>query len=271
MATTGASLKGKVALITGASSGIGAETARYFASLGCYVSITGRNVDNLKAVAEDCKAKGLSDDKVLMIQGELSNDDDIQRIVDRTLEHFGQIDVLVNNAGIVKPSTIETIAMQDFDDTFAINTRAPYLLLLKLAPHLIKTKGTVVNVSSVTGTRPFPGVLSYCMSKTALDALTRSASETLAINGVRINSVNPGVIKTEVHKRGGMDDEQYAKFVDRCSMTHALGRIGTPTEVAKAIAFLASDDSSFTTGETLTVDGGRHAMTMLRPKPETKA
>ncbi|XP_072043918.1 3-oxoacyl-[acyl-carrier-protein] reductase FabG-like [Amphiura filiformis] len=268
MATTGVSLKGKVAIVTGASSGIGAETARYFASLGCYVSITGRNLDNLMKVAKECEERGLPKDKVLVVQGDLSCDEDVKKLVNQTVTQFGRIDVLVNNAGIVKPDTIETVTMDNFDSTFAVNTRAPLHLLILAGPHLVKTKGTVVNVSSVNGVRAFPGVLSYCMSKSALDALTLGAAETLALQGVRINSVNPGVIKTDVHRRGGMNDEQYAQFLEKCSRTHALGRIGQPIEVAKTIAFLASDDSSYTTGETVTIDGGRHAMVIMRPKPE---
>ncbi|XP_072042953.1 3-oxoacyl-[acyl-carrier-protein] reductase FabG-like [Amphiura filiformis] len=266
MATaTGASLKGKVAIVTGASSGIGAETARYFASLGCYVSITGRNLDNLMKVAKECEERGLPKDKVLVVQGDLSRDEDVKKLVDQTVT---QLTFSINNAGIFKPDTIETVTMENFDSTFAVNTRAPLHLLILTGPYLVKTKGTVVNVSSMNGVRAFRGDLSYCMSKSALDALTLGAAETLALHGVRINSVNPGVIKTNIHRRGGMNEEQYAQFLEKGSRTHALGRIGQPIEVAKTIAFLASDDSSYTTGETVTIDGGRHAMVIIRPKPE---
>ena len=127
-------------------------------------------------------------------------------------------------------------------------------------PYLIKTQGNIVNVSSVNGLRSFPGVLSYNISKAALDQFTRCVALELAPKGVRVNAVNPGVIITELQKRGGLTDEAYEKFLERSKQTHALGRPGNSDEVANAIAFLASADASFTTGCSLPVDGGRHAM-----------
>lgn len=127
-------------------------------------------------------------------------------------------------------------------------------------PHLIKTKGTIVNVSSVNGLRSFPGLLAYNMSKSAVDQFTKCLALELASKQVRVNSVNPGVIITELQKRGGVDEEAYKKFLGRSKETHALGRPGNPQEVAEAIAFLASEQSSFVTGVNLCVDGGRHAM-----------
>jgi len=127
-------------------------------------------------------------------------------------------------------------------------------------PHLVKTKGNIVNVSSVNGVRSFPNVLAYCMSKSAVDQFTRCVSLELAPKGVRVNSVNPGVVVTNLLTRQGMSEEDYAKFLEKTKFTHALGRPGTVEEVAKAIVFLASDDASFTTGESLLIDGGRHAL-----------
>ncbi|XP_071789389.1 3-oxoacyl-[acyl-carrier-protein] reductase FabG-like [Asterias amurensis] len=255
------SLKGKVALITGSTSGIGAETARHFASLGCYVSLTGRREKNLEEVSKECQQKGLPKDKILLTVADLWKEEDVKRIADRTLEHFGQIDVLVNNAGLAYPAGIEACTLEQFDKTFDLNVRAPLQLTHLLRPHLIKTKGAIVNVSSVNGVMPFPWILTYCMSKSAIDSLTLNSAHDLAPHGVRVNSVNPGVILTEVHRSAGMNDQQYEAFLEKCTHTHAMGRVGTVDEVAKVIAFLASDDSSFVTGELITVDGGRHLLT----------
>ncbi|XP_018423657.1 PREDICTED: uncharacterized protein LOC108796658 [Nanorana parkeri] len=139
-------------------------------------------------------------------------------------------------------------------------SRSLFYLSQLAVPHLIKTKGNIVNVSSVTGQRSFPGVLAYCMSKSAVDHMTRCVALELASKQVRVNAVCPGVIVTEVHKRAGMNEEQYQEFLKHTEETHALGRGGRVEEVARTIAFLASDAASFITGVTMPVDGGRHAM-----------
>jgi NAD(P)-dependent dehydrogenase (short-subunit alcohol dehydrogenase family) len=125
-------------------------------------------------------------------------------------------------------------------------------------PHLVARKGSVVNVSSVNGLRSFPGVLAYCVSKAAVDQLTRCAALEMAPLGVRVNAVNPGVTVTNLHRRSGMDEAQYAAFLERSKTTHPLGRPGRPEDVASLVLFLASDRASWMTGETIPVDGGRH-------------
>ncbi|XP_023019192.1 3-oxoacyl-[acyl-carrier-protein] reductase FabG [Leptinotarsa decemlineata] len=247
---------GKVILITGASSGIGAATAKHFAGLGATLALAGRNLENLKKVASDCSTKSIP----LLLTGELTNEKDTKAILDKTIEHFGKLDVLVNNAGIIETGGIENTSLEQFDRMMNTNVRSLYHLSLLAVPHLVKTKGNIVNVSSVNGMRAFPGVLAYCMSKTAVDHFTRCAALDLAPKQVRVNCVNPGVTVTNLHKRGGMNEEQYEVFLKKCKDTHALGRPGKPEEVAKTIAFLASDDASFITGATMPVDGGRHAM-----------
>jgi NAD(P)-dependent dehydrogenase (short-subunit alcohol dehydrogenase family) len=131
------------------------------------------------------------------------------------------------------------------------------------APRLIETKGNIVNISSVTGLRSFPGVLAYCVSKAGLDQLTRCAALELAAKGVRVNAVNPGVVVTEIHKRGGMDEEAYANFLEHSRTTHPLGRVGKPGEIADLVLFLASEKASWITGATYSIDGGR-ALTCAR-------
>jgi NAD(P)-dependent dehydrogenase (short-subunit alcohol dehydrogenase family) len=131
-------------------------------------------------------------------------------------------------------------------------------LMRAAAPHLTARKGSVVNVSSVNGLRSFPGVLAYCVSKAALDQLTRCAALELAPKKVRVNAVNPGVVISNLHRRGGMSEENYRGFIDRSRETHPLGRPGTPEEIADLICFLASESAAWITGETISIDGGRH-------------
>lgn len=250
---------GKVVLITGASSGIGAATAKQFASLGASLALTGRNSENLKTVAAQCSQQQ-NVPEPLIVTGELTSESDTKRILDVTISHFGRLDVLVNNAGILETGSVENTNLEQYDRVMNTNVRSIYQLTTLAVPHLVKTKGNVVNVSSVNGIRAFPGVLAYCMSKAALDQFTRCVALDLAPKQVRVNSVNPGVTVTNLHKRGGMEEEQYEKFLEHSKATHALGRPGNPDEVAQTIVFLAGDGASFITGASVPVDGGRHAM-----------
>lgn len=249
----------KVVLITGASSGIGAGTAEHFAKNGAWLVIVGRNSENLNAVASKCiPTHGAP--KPLQIVADVTIEADAKRIIDETIAQHKKIDVLVNSAGIIARGTIENSTLADFDNVMNVNVRSIFHLTQLAVPHLIATKGSIVNVSSVNGMRSFPGVLAYNMSKSALDQFTECVALELAGKGVRVNSVNPGVITTDIHKRGGMDEETYAKFLEHSRTTHALGRAGNVQEVAEAIGFLASERASFITGALLPVDGGRHSM-----------
>ncbi|XP_018584164.1 uncharacterized protein LOC108920120 isoform X4 [Scleropages formosus] len=192
--------------------------------------------------------------------GDLTDEEMVKMLVEQTISRYGRLDVLVNSAGILTMGSIETTDLAQYDKVMNINVRSVYHLTQLCVPHLIQTKGSIVNVSSVNGQRSFPGVLAYCMSKSAIDQFTRCTALELASKQVRVNSVCPGVIITEVHRRAGLDEEQYAKFLERCKETHALGRPGKVEEVASAIAFLASDAASFITGINMPIDGGRHAM-----------
>ena len=138
-----------------------------------------------------------------------------------------------------------------------VNLRAVFNLMQKSVPHLEERRGNIVNVSSVTGLRAFPGVLAYCVSKAGLDQLTRCAALELAARGVRVNAVNPGVVVTEIHKRGGMSEEEYAAFLEHSRSTHPLGRVGEACEVAELILYLASERAAWITGATYSIDGGR--------------
>ncbi|XP_011200677.2 uncharacterized oxidoreductase TM_0325-like [Bactrocera dorsalis] len=251
------SLAGKVVIVTGASSGIGAATAEEFAKLGSKVVLTGRNEANLKATETACKAAN-SKVELLLITADVTTD--AEKIIKTTIEKFGQLDVLVNNAGYGELGSILDIDVDQFDRVMNTNVRSVFLLTKYAAPHLVKTQGNIVNVSSLVGLRAFADASVYCTSKAALDQFTRCIALDLAPKNVRVNAVNPGVIVTDFHRRLGMSKEENVKFLEDSKAKHALGRVGQPKEVADAIIFLASDSASFITGATLPIDGGRHAM-----------
>jgi NAD(P)-dependent dehydrogenase (short-subunit alcohol dehydrogenase family) len=181
-----------------------------------------------------------------------------ERIVSAAVAHFGGLTTLVNAAGIIGSGTVANTTDEQWDTMMDINARAPFRLMRAAVAALVATRGSVVNVSSVTGLRSFPGVLSYCVSKSAIDQLTRCAALELAPKGVRVNAVNPGVTVTNLHRRGGMNEENYEAFLTRSRETHPLGRPGDPSEIADLIYFLASEQSGWITGETIAIDGGRH-------------
>lgn len=245
---------GKVALVTGATSGIGQGCAIAFATAGAKVACVGRKEKALEEVIERIRAL---DSEALAIQADLSSSTEAERAVSETVKAFGGLDVLVNAAGHISSGTIENTSLEAWDEMMNVNVRAAFQLMQKALPSLIERHGNIVNVSSVTGLRAFPGVLAYCVSKAALDQLTRCASLELAAKGVRVNAVNPGVVVTEIHKRGGMSEEAYAAFLEHSKTTHPLGRTGRPEEIAALVLFLASDEASWVTGATYSIDGGR--------------
>lgn len=247
--------KDKVVIVTGASSGIGKATAELFAEEGAKVLCVARSEDKIKLLAEKIGGKYIAID--------ITRDGAAEQIIQTAIAFWGKIDVLVNAAGIIQTGNIETTKVEDFDYMMNVNVRAVFLLMQKVVPYLKETKGNIVNVSSVTGLRAFPNILSYCVSKAAVDHLTRCTALELAPFGVRVNAVNPGVVVTNLHKAGGMSEEQYAQFLEHSKTTHPLGRVGKPEEIAELIAFLASDKASWITGETVSIDGGRF-LTCLR-------
>jgi len=251
--------KDKVVLITGASSGIGAGAAELFATKGAWLVLVGRNATNLNAAAVKCTPTQGAPEP-LQIVADVTKEADAAKIIETTIEQFKRLDVLVHSAGIIERGTIENTTLAQYDSVMNTNVRAIFYLTQLAVPHLVAVKGNIVVVSSVNGIRSFAGVLAYNISKSALDQFTRCVALELAPKGVRCNSVNPGVIVTNIHRRGGMDDEAYAKFLEHSKSTHALGRVGDVKETAAAIVFLASDGASFVTGVQLPVDGGRHVL-----------
>ena len=250
----GEELKDKVALVTGATSGIGRATALRFAEEGATLVLVGRAREALSKVSAEITAGG---GEAFAVVADVTVEADAARAVRETIDDFDRLDVLVNAAGILSTGTIENTTLAAWDEMMNVNVRSVFQLMQHAVPHLERSRGNVVNVSSVTGLRAFPGVLAYCVSKAAVDQLTRCAALELAGRGVRVNAVNPGVVRTEIHRRGGMSEETYETFLEHSKGTHPLGRVGDAREVAELILFLASERAAWITGATYSIDGGR--------------
>ncbi len=244
--------KNKIIIVTGASSGIGKATAKMALERGAKVSLVSRREEELRGVCAGFKAENFQ-----IISADITKEEDRQQIVNRTAEKFGGIDVLVNAAGIIGNGTIENTTLEFWDKMMEVNLRSLFRLTQLALPYIIDRKGNIVNVSSVTGIRAFPNVLAYCVSKAGVDQLTHCAALELGPKGVRINSVNPGVVLTNLHRNSGMEEEAYQKFLEHSKTTHPLGRVGKPEEIAELILFLASDRAGWITGGNFSIDGGR--------------
>ena len=249
------SFAGKTIIVTGATSGIGRATAEAFGRQRGSIVLVGRNETVLREVSQRVKDTGA---QAVSCAVDITSPEAADRIVRAALDMSGAIDVLVNAAGVIASGMLEATSDEVWDTMLAVNVTAPFKLMRAAMPQLKARKGTVVNVSSVNGLRSFPGVLAYCVSKAAVDQLTRCAAIELAPLGVRVNAVNPGVTITNLHRRSGMGETQYAAFLERSKETHPLGRPGQPDEIAELILFLASDRAGWMTGETIPIDGGRH-------------
>jgi len=254
------SFAGKVVMVTGSTSGIGHAVAIRFAEAGARVAALGRDRSALGKVKSEIEQIGA---EALTIAADVTSEQEVRNALDETIESFSGLDVLVNAAGHISSGTIENTKLEAWDAMMDVNLRAVFLTMQMAAPYLIKSKGNIVNISSVTGLRSFPGVLAYCVSKAGVDQLTRCSALELAPRGVRVNAVNPGVVVTEIHKRGGMSLEDYERFLEHSKTTHPLGRVGDPKEIAELVLFLASEKAGWITGGTYSIDGGR-ALTCAR-------
>ncbi|XP_039273318.1 putative oxidoreductase TM_0325 [Styela clava] len=241
---------GKVAIITGASSGIGAATAVALAKEGAKVTICGRDRERLSKTSKLCNEAG---SEVLEIVGDLIKIENVELVVNKTTEKFGAIDILINNAGYGMFGSIGDLAVDDFDNIFMANVRAPVFLCKYALPHLKKTKGCVVNVSSVAGLRAKPTVVPYGMTKCALDHFTRGFSAECSPLGIRVNSINPAAVLTKFGDRLGLPKEFVDGYMERLKSTHHFGLM-QPESIADAILFLCS--SPHITGISLPVDSG---------------
>jgi len=246
----------KTVLITGASSGIGAGAAIAFAKLGANLVLGGRNEENLKATRDACIKEGLKSNQIALVPGDVTHENVKENFVVTSLKSFGQIDVLINNAGISASLPIADLNMEGYDKIVNVNLRAVVDLTLKCVPHLIKTKGAVVNISSVASWRPIQIALPYCVAKAGLDMFTKCLAFELAPQGVRVNSVNPGGVVTNIGRDHQLSPEEQEQRYKMVTNFHPIGRFGEVKEIADSIVFLASSSASFTTGQCLGVCGG---------------
>ncbi|CAG2109851.1 unnamed protein product [Medioppia subpectinata] len=237
---------GKVVVITGSSSGIGAAAALQFSKSGAQVVVTGRNAQNVSEVAKECQKispKGL---KALEVVMDVSKDEDCKRLIDSTIKSFGKLDILVNNAakGGFKSISDPNI-MDEFQAVMDTNLRSVVYLTHLSVEHLEKTKGNIINVSAVAGIRP-----------SALDMFSRCLALELGPKGIRVNVVNPGAVRTNFGTAAGLSKPQFEFILNALGKSYPLGRVGESIDIANVILFLASDESSFVTGINFVSDGG---------------
>lgn len=245
--------KSKVILVTGASSGIGRACARLLAREGAKVVLAGRRRDRLDEVAAECTAAGA---EACVVTGDVREESVCAHWVEAALERFGGLDGLVNAAGVIGNGALWDTDAAEWDRVMDSNAKSLYLMTRAAAAALKARKGSVVNIGSVAGNRPYAGLMAYCVSKAAVEMITRCAALDFAPHGVRVNAVSPGVVVTELHTVTQAVAD-YAAFLERCKSTHPIGRVGQPEEVAALVAFLLSDESGWTTGACVAIDGGR--------------
>jgi len=245
------------ALVTGASSGIGLATVHRLLVDGYEVAACGRSRERLRSALGDGAAN-----KCILIEADLSTPEGPAALAAQALEWLGerQLRILVNNAGAgAFGQTLANASVALFDELMTLNVRSPWILTQALLPRLARDS-VVVNISSITGQRPFAGLGPYCASKAALDMFTQTWALELAPKGVRVVGVAPATIETGFAERAGMPHEAAAAFYsqpEKAASAHPIGRVGRPEEIAEAVSWLSSDRCTFITGATLLVDGGR--------------
>lgn len=262
-------LAGRRVIVTGASSGIGASIARIFAGHGARVAALGRAEAPLRAL------EAATPNVEIIAIGDLTESGSCERLVSESVAALGGVDVLVNCAGVLRGATMQDTTPEIWHANMSANATAVFEMMHYAIPHLdlsaasassddaaTSSTSAILNVSSVNGLQAFGGTAAYCTSKAAVDQLTRCASVDLAPLGIRVNAVNPGVVVSELQKRGGLDDATYTAFLERSAeVTHPIGahhgRVANPEEVAELAAFLCSDKASYITGACVAVDGGR--------------
>lgn len=247
-------LKGKVALITGGTSGIGSATAKRFAAEGSAVAIVGRNIERGEEVVRDIVATG---GEALFIHCDVRLPDDCRTAVEQTLERFGKIDILFNNAGVYHPKTVPDCTEEEWDETIDSSLKGAFLMSKYALPSMIaRGKGSIIHTSSGWGIQGGDKAAAYCAAKGGLIVMAKAMAIDHGRQGIRVNCVCPGDVMTpmlpdDAAKRS-MSWEDYAAG----AANRPLGRIGTVEEIADAVLYLASDESSFVTGTALVVDGG---------------
>jgi meso-butanediol dehydrogenase / (S,S)-butanediol dehydrogenase / diacetyl reductase len=240
-------LKDKIAIITGGGSGIGLATARAFCKEGAKVILFGRRMDKLVSAAEELG------DSTLIVQGDMTQNDDLDQLMNKTLNNFKGIDILINSAGLFNGAPLHEISDSQWDEMMDINIRSVFQLTRRVLPIMMAQKsGSIVHISSILGLIAVPQVAAYNVSKGALNQFSRSIAVEYGSYGIRSNSICPGLIETDMTA----DLMKDVSLMQEWSKEYPIGRFGKPEDVASACLFLGSEESSFITGTVLPVDGG---------------
>ncbi|MFY9482675.1 MAG: SDR family NAD(P)-dependent oxidoreductase [Tissierellaceae bacterium] len=241
-------LKGKVAIVTGSTSGMGRATAELFAREGAKVVVTGRNEARAKEVVDKIKAEG---NEAIYVTADMLKMDDVKKIFDVTMETYGTVDILFNNAGMLSITPLQEISLEEWENTFRVNVTAPMYLTQLCAPVMKeKGKGVIINTGSVAGAHAHHGPAAYCSSKHAIGGLTKSMAYELGPE-IRANAILPGAIMTAM-----VDSVGGEAAVAHLKEDSPLKRVGYPDDIANVALFLATDESSFINGQLIRVDGG---------------
>ena len=248
-------LKNRITVVSGGAQGIGCGIAQLFSSEGARVMILDINIETGSRTASSIA-------NTEFIHCDVASKTAIDKSVESIIDQHGKIDVCVNNAGILRSGDVLDITEQDFDEVLGVNLKGAFLLSQAVARHMaVAGKGSIINLSSVNGLMTIPNILPYNVSKGGLDQLTRVMAVALADRGIRVNAIGPGSIMTDLLKQVMTDDEKRHAILSRTPM----GRCGTVEEIAQIALFLASDDSSYITGECIYADGGRLALNYTVP------
>ena len=242
-------LDGKVAIVTGGGSGIGRSITVLFAKEGADVVIIGRNEEALK---ETCK---LNEKKISYVVGDITKEENIKKLLDYVTKKFGKLDILVNNAGISIDKSIKELNISEYDKTFDLDVRAVVNMTINCLPLLIKSKGNILNNSSICSTHCVAKMSMYSGAKAAINNFTRCWAIELAKDGVRVNAIAPGAIETDIWKKTNSSKEQIEKFIAYIKNKIPCGRFGTSEEVANVCLFLVSDEASYVNGAIIGIDG----------------
>lgn len=242
-------LKGKCAIVTGAAKGIGKAIALKLASLGANIVLNYRSSEE-KAIETEKEIKALGVE-VLRVKGDISNISDVENLINTAKEKFGKIDIMVNNAGITKDTLILRMKEEDFDSVINVNLKGVFNCLKTITPVMVKQReGKIINLSSVVGLSGNAGQVNYAASKAGVIGMTKSLAKEIGARGITVNAVAPGFIETDMTEVLG------DKFKEEAKKAIPLKRLGKPEDVANVVAFLASEDANYITGQVIQVDGG---------------
>ncbi|MEO0652509.1 MAG: SDR family oxidoreductase [Planctomycetota bacterium] len=242
-------MQDRTAVITGGNSGIGLETARRFVAEGARVAIFGRNQESLDAAVAELGERALA------VRGDVTRTTDLERLFTTVAERLGKVDALYANAGVANPVEFATATEDDIDKAFAINFKGAYLTVQAALPHLAEGASVVLTTSSLD-TKGVPGMSVYAATKAAVRSLVRSLAAELRPRNIRVNAICPGPVETPIYARMGLPGEQLDGLSGQILEATPAGRFGRPREIADAVVFLASEESSYVLGSELSVDGG---------------